>query len=203
MRALADDVPGASIGLIEKVLDQYCDPGEKQAFQEATEEQLTTKSDLSIDDASEEPPNDAPPTPEALSGKQIETLWEIHNQPTSTQSEIGDVLGLAQPTINNRLISSPDFSWENRKAFAERFFGTPSREEARKEGGGHSSVVSEDSLLLPKQQFEAMESKEEPPVLTPDLLRKVGHACIQSDAFSEREEVELIRVLCGGNVTIE
>lgn len=67
------------------------------------------------------PPPDLEPAD--LTEQQRETLRAIHDQPTATQADLGDELGVTSATISQRVNSIDGFDWSKRRAFTEVLFG--------------------------------------------------------------------------------
>lgn len=194
LEALAEEIPGASADLVERVLDEYGDPSE--------EPKVSPEPEPEVDDPespTSESTSDAVSLPnrEDLSAKQRETLRQIDEAPTATQREIGEALGVSAATISNRLSDIVEFSWQDRQEFASRLFGTPLI------GDGHGQMERDaQSEVEPRlEQLEAKLSALESDVngsnVPPELAHKVLHTCMNSEEFTKEEELELIRALFG------
>ena len=63
-----------------------------------------------------------PLEPDELTETQLETLREIADDPTATQAELGDTLGVSGATINQRVNAIDGFDWTARAEFVEHLF---------------------------------------------------------------------------------
>jgi hypothetical protein len=115
---LAKNVSGASVDLVERVLDQYGDP---TAPEEPPEN--------SRSDASEMQPmsNQEPlPEPEELTEEQRVVLEAVRRWPDATQSELAEQVGVSASTVNRRLHKIDGFQWADRHRYArELISGDP------------------------------------------------------------------------------
>lgn len=104
--ALADEVAGASPDLVERVLDEYGDPGGTEPIPTQPEESTM--------------PDPAPTTTATeLTEKQRATLEAIADRPEATQAELADALGVSRATVNKRLNAIEGFEWTDRERFVE------------------------------------------------------------------------------------
>jgi len=108
--------------------------------------------------------------PSDLSAAQIETLREIQRQPTATQQEIADELGVVRATVSNRLRDIEEFDWQRRRSFVETLF----------DGEEIESVAARDS-----EPAEA--SAGEPPKGEPGATTAAEPTNDDGDQPSERE----------------
>ncbi|MXV61822.1 winged helix-turn-helix transcriptional regulator [Natronorubrum sp. JWXQ-INN-674] len=158
METIADGVSGATVTTVERVLEEYGDPGSDAADEvgvaddsettpnatemsnESTtpatvEEELQSESES---DSKSEPVLDRT----ALTEKQAETLRAIAERPDATQAELADTLGVSSPTISQRVNSIEGFDWSNRHELVEPLFGNGDesvRQPAEATQGGNSS----------------------------------------------------------------
>ena len=138
METIANEVSGATTSIVEKVLEEYGDPGtapdddsdderedvpepeqhEANSVDSGTdhdptmnepERQSTTRLDLAIE-------------PADVTEKQLETLQEIYEHPDATQAALADALGVTSATINQRVNAIDGFSWSQRHEFVETLF---------------------------------------------------------------------------------
>jgi hypothetical protein len=70
------------------------------------------------------------PAPDDLTETQMKTLTAIQAHPDATQRELGEILGVSAPSINNRVNTIPGFKWADRYAFVEAVFESASSDEA-------------------------------------------------------------------------
>ncbi|EMA70008.1 hypothetical protein C468_00695 [Halorubrum kocurii JCM 14978] len=68
------------------------------------------------------PTNESIPDPEGLTQKERETLRAISYEPTATQNQIADMLGVSRATVSNRVNAIPGFNWADRDSFVEEVF---------------------------------------------------------------------------------
>lgn len=199
MEIVAESVAGATVELVEKVLDEYGDPATESA---PAPESASGQNDASLaPDETEGVDVDAyqpDPRVDEFSEKQRETLSTIREHPEATQREIGEALGVSAATICQRLRDIPGFDWENRQGFVSRLFEAPLI------GDGQGTVEPEyagdlaAAIESMAQRLDEIESGKSRPILRPELVHKIIHVCMRSEQFSEEDELELIRALVGG-----
>lgn len=208
MEAIAEDVPGASLDLVEKVLDRYGDPadstGEPAEDEDTTPEELDTEgSDTMSDDEATTEPTESPEDedPQPLTEKQRNALRFIRENPEASQSDLADEFDVTRATISRWVNTIPGFDWEDRHAFATDLLDRG--EELPPSGNGSSAPTRNDDnesidrlrgrLTAVERQLE--EQGASPNGLDPELVHKVVHACMHSEHISEAEELELIKTL--------
>lgn len=204
---LADGVGAASPELVERVLDEYGDPGENG------ENDDDVKAPPSVSDestpapdgeqqAEQDSPRVADPT---LSARQKRTLEVVAHHPTATQAEIADELGVTAATVSNRLNAIPDFDWENRAAFVEQCddLGSPDTEQPTQRDTMQSESPSTETVSSLESRIDALEEttfQESSPTSAfddPDLMAKIIRASIDAEYISEDEELHIIRTFIG------
>lgn len=216
MAEIADEVGGASVEMVERVLAEYGDPGEEsEADADDREPEQKSGDDDGTDSGDEHDPGSAaaptesaesvgdpgPPTAasrddaDGLTEKQLEVLRLVHEHPDASQRELGGRLGVSASTVHNRLAGVDGFEWDDRWEFVRRLF------EAAPPSGGASA--DRESLAALRERVEALEEQVavgdcREPLLAPSLVHKVAHACMASDRFDEDEELSVLRVLMGG-----
>lgn len=145
---IAEQVPSATAELVQVVLNEYGDPAapaetptdneEGDADEgmsndgepvESTADNSTATHSDNADTAENSgqagaatPPGSSlegiPPATE-LSEKQQAVLEAIAADPTATQRELADELGVSAATVSNRVNSIPGFNWSDRESFAK------------------------------------------------------------------------------------
>lgn len=109
---LAEAVSGASVDLVERVLDEYGDPAESESESEPQ------STDASAEPSAEEPTMSGPeslPEPNELTEEQRVVLRAIRDHPGATQSELAEHIGVSASTINRRLHKIDGFDWDRRR----------------------------------------------------------------------------------------
>ena len=120
MDELASQVSGATLAIVERVLDEYGDP---------------------VSDA-EEPPEDQSmedrelPSIDELTEKQLETLRAVGRWPDASQRELASELGVTCATVNKRVNSIASFEWDRREEIVGELLDA---EDARE--NGHEAVI--------------------------------------------------------------
>lgn len=194
MGAIASDIPMATTDLVERVLDEYGDPA----------------ADQSTDPLESEPPPMAeertPVDLDDFSGMQRETLRAIMEHPDATLSEIGDALGVSAPTVSNRVNDIEGFDWTDRQTFVETLFETrgPTMQEETTEPMASNGTGTETTTTQLAERIETLEQEvedlydiDEPESVLddPDLVHKVLHACLKADNITEKEELQILKML--------
>lgn len=228
MAELADEVGGASIDMVERVLNEYGDPveGGDPGIDGAGEESGSAEANEggSSDDPEPEPATGSagpaeggddlgPPAGRRLVGelteKQLEVLEAVHAHPDASQRELGERLGVSASTVNKRLSGVNGFEWDERWGFVRALF------DGATDGG--TAAADRKALSELRDRVEAIESRlddvserestsdERPdsidgerPPFPPELAHKVAHACLASDRLDESEELAVFRALVGG-----
>lgn len=195
LTAIAEEVSGASTDLVENVLAEYGDPAQPPETESSpTENQsMTGSSSPEPIDEQETEIEDLVDTTD-LSERQLQTLREIQRNPEASQQEIAENLGLTAAAISNRLSDIDGFDWNERKQFVNAM------PEPRlvANGGPQLDHNGVDSL---RERVEAIErtldgeSQLNRSDLSPELIHKVLHACMESERISEEEELDIIRAI--------
>jgi transcriptional regulator with XRE-family HTH domain len=198
LEALAAGVAGASPDLVERVLDEYGDPGDSEpAAPETTEEPAM--------------PDQTPQTTADLDEKERATLETIAEHPEATQAELADVLGVSRATVNKRLNAIEGFEWADRQAFVasvlEDARGSRSPEamsapeaEAAVDGGHLLDPDAEQAVEQLQERLARLEQQvggavEASPIEDTELLAKVLRAVMADEEISEAEEVTVLEAL--------
>lgn len=195
LEALAEEVPGASVDLVGRVIEQYGDPVEEQVSTVDIEEE-NSEPNLAEGPAAEPSSSVAASLEkEELTAKQRETLRQINVEPEATQEEIGEALGVTGATISNRLRDITGFVWEERQDFVSGILGSPLIGDGHGQAKEEISGEADPRLKHIEDRLDALESIDSGTSLSAELAHKVIHVCMNSDDLSEEEELELIRTL--------
>lgn len=131
LEAIAAEVSGASIDLVERVFDEYGDPCEEStgdAPVDADGHPTATETMSAPDPVADEPTEpsengpDAGPGPgvdrDDLSDKQLRTLRAVAAAPDCSQSELAEQFDVTRATISRWLNDIPGFEWSRRAEIA-------------------------------------------------------------------------------------
>jgi transcriptional antiterminator len=188
MEEIANHVSGATVKLVDRVLEEYGDPGQSQPPAKSTMSQEASY-----------------PSPDDLTSEQRETLYAIYEHPEATQRELADRLGVSRTTVNNRANGIDGFDWEDRQTFAEAVFETGSTDTLAIQGSMKSNgVESKATVERLAGRLATLEnhvdditttetSDDRPPDL--ELVHKAAHACLKTDTISEEEGLAIMRML--------
>ncbi|WP_440764718.1 winged helix-turn-helix transcriptional regulator [Natronorubrum sp. DTA7] len=146
MEAIADDVSGATVAIVDQVLEEYGDPGASEDSSDdssgdaETDERQTDRTPDSSATASDPPESDEAESamtehdsrsdtdlelslePDDVTEKQRETLVEIYRRPDATQAALAETLGVSSATISQRVNAIDEFHWADRHEFVEALF---------------------------------------------------------------------------------
>ncbi|ELY45770.1 winged helix-turn-helix domain-containing protein [Natronorubrum tibetense] len=150
MEAIADDVSGATVAIVDQVLEEYGDPGESPGESEnvgddsssdaEADERQETRTPESSATARDPPESDDAESamtehdsrsdtdlelslePDDVTEKQRETLAEIYRRPDATQAALAETLGVSSATISQRVNAIDEFHWADRHEFVEVLF---------------------------------------------------------------------------------
>jgi len=157
MAELGDLVSGASVELVEQVLDDYGDPGTDAGSSDQGDGASAPADDAS-EQSQDEPRTDQTTAmhdqdrradvasivrPSDLTEKQRETLRAIAERPEATQAELADELGVSGATINTRVNSIPGFDWASRQEFADAMIDNDRTNSNEERDDGGNEVVEE------------------------------------------------------------
>lgn len=147
------------------------------------------------------------PELDALPEKQRTVLRTIAEHPEATQQEVADLVGVSAPTISNRVNEIDGFDWQHRQELIATIMQTDTPTSPEETTPMESTTTTHDQqspdeqfnerlTALEEQMASLPRSSDQTAVLgNPELAHKVIHACMQSDAISEEEELELLRAL--------
>lgn len=220
MQDVAREVTGATTDLVERVLEEYGDPGVKPSKSDSMSEPEVPEK--TPDEAAEQPTDESGPGPDdtgnsddnlefdgplpefsELTECQVETLDAITRHPTDTQRELAARFDLSSAAISQRVNSIPGFDWAKREAFAKTLLDgntkavdqptmTTLNEPARDRIDDLETTVD-----MLEERLDDDCDEESGPVLEPELASKLLYACTNADSISEQENLEIFRiVLC-------
>jgi len=220
MQDLADDVTGATVDLVEKVLEEYGDPGEDTATEESATmadiEEVPVKDTNDTVVGTNGQRESFPDTEGELTEKQRETLWAIHEYPEATQSDLADTLGVTAATINTRVNTIEGFDWTRRHEFVDEVLDDEpelklamldrrDRADQRDETKTDDVADGERRALVERvQTLEEQVQNLKPGGKTdaetecslsddPELVHKMLHACLHSEQITEEEELAIVK----------
>jgi hypothetical protein len=221
---ISNVVSGASVELVERVLENYGDPAERHvgetpdrdADAEPTDSDAEDRSASPDTDASDStaPSDDADTTPAdpvpsaepepdsvtdaqhevpdvaALTETELETLTAVAEHPQATQRELADVLGVSCATVNRRVSAVEGLCWADRQSFVESLFA----DRDLPASDGAATDIDENGPSTESDGTGASDDtcRSDPPLDDPELVRKVIHACLESDRISDDEELAVI-----------
>lgn len=199
LEEIADDVAGASVDLVDQVLDEYGDPAEASVA-DAAEPAESESGPAAAEPADVEPTAEPEASDDELSAVQRETLAAVKERPAATQQELGETLGVSAATVCNRLSDIPGFEWADRESFVAERLGAPLIGDGQ--GAVEQDVAADLAARIDalEQRLAAVDSGPASGVLPPELAHKVIHVCMQSDRFSGDEELAVIQALVGPGV---
>lgn len=197
---LADDVSGASVQLVERVLDEYGDPSEPdEPHREAEPEDEQESDDGQLT------------KPEELADGQRAVLEAVRRDPDATQAELAERLGVSASTVNRRLHKIDGFDWADRRRIAREVVpaGASGATVASDGGSADTSVdpasngdddrtgteVLRGRLDRLERQLQQATGAASVPFEDRELAAKVVRACMASDAISEDEELRVIEAV--------
>lgn len=189
MAEIAGEIPGASTGLVERVLEQYGDPAqagpEEQADAEGQENQRVDdqnrqngSGEVSVSDTpdlngkanrgngvDEEPGDedwsDGEDQHPDLSENQVRALRLVAENPDASQGDIAEEFDVTRVTVNRWLNDIPGFRWERRRELAPRILdGSDVAEAADREKPDRPEGRERPGELEPlRERLEAMERR--------------------------------------------
>jgi len=174
LAAIADEVSGASADLVERVLDEYGDPGSEPDTQ-AEDDQSMNTTNATESETEQTTPDSATATQSAssddspthsLSEKQRRTLRALYERPEASQGDLADELDVTRATVSRRLNAIPGFEWSDRRAFAESVFGSDETGSETATADGPEGITSEpgSDVEEPDATNEAGSTAEPDPV---------------------------------------
>jgi DNA-binding CsgD family transcriptional regulator len=215
---IADEIPSATADLVENVLEEYGDPADdaKDDLGKSQEnpdpegdseshENSEPHENSKPDENSESHPDTVVSNPTQVSKKELETLRTIHKNPELTQSEIGNILNVSNATVCYRVNRIEGFEWENRQEFTTSFFDMETKDQhvhpEIMDLNGTEKIATIDDLVdrvshleeqIREQNCQKMDASK---LGEAELHYKIIHACIQSNIFTEEEELEIMKMI--------
>lgn len=170
LEELASEVDGASVDLVERVLDEYGDPGGNGNTTSSDDHDGVTAEGATADDEGDEIDDSTADTQplesgqvaieseslDQLSEKQRETLRAIHERPEATQREIAEHLGVSAPTISQRVNAIEGFDWALRQQYVESLFQNTSASAAENTVADGAGAFSDEEDELPEDVVERL-----------------------------------------------
>jgi DNA-binding CsgD family transcriptional regulator len=221
--SLAEEIPGASPALVERVLEEYGDPGatdtaESEHMEPSTDPPTDAEvlpADESAANGASESTSDQPtedPSSDSFTQKQLEVLRLIRDNPEATQSELAETLGLSRQGVSQRVKSIDGFDWSSRREFVAELVENevlaapePSTEADIPARIGSQVEELRETIETLQTKVEALDEGEQetdgatnnPAVPFPEtqMTHKVMHACLASDRITEDEELEILETL--------
>lgn len=162
------------------------------------------------------------PSLEDLSEKQQALLEAVAKQPTATQKELATEFDVTRATISRWADDISSFEWRERDSFVDTIFdddlnidmddqSTPDSDaadidqtSAAEEADDADATVAEIETDIQKlsERVAALEGSNtdtgqhhDPAFEDPKLVHKIAHACLDSDAISESEELRILKQL--------
>ena len=202
---IAAQVSGASIGLVERVLEEYGDPSPV----DATEDHSATGDDKHAN-SEHTTANEVRGSPfytetvSSLTTKQLRTLREIYKNPTATQSDLANIFEVDRTSISHRLNNIEKFNWQRRTEFVKALFGNDpgtatSTNDSPTPGSDSATQITDtgSDKCSPAigPDLQSMDQLDECCTVNLDLslAHKVLQVCFRSEDISDDEELRLLR----------
>lgn len=213
INAIANAVAGASVDLVERVLDEYGDPlepGQKTDMtnQPQPKEAVSTTEGMNGQEKENQRQTGELPDLDTLTDKQSETLRAICKHPEATQAEIAEMLNVTSATICNRVNNINGFDWNRRRELVDSLFfvgdvvsnGDRASEVEKYEPPRSQGLI--EMVETVRERVDALElhleeqlSSSHPSNLNSDLAAKMIRACIHSEYISDEEELEIMKAI--------
>jgi len=191
MTEIADDVSGASVDLVERVLEEYGDPSEQGTEPDPSEEpSMTEQSDAVSQNGTKEAVESVD-----LSEEQLRAFRFVRENPDASQAEIGDRLGVSRATVSRRLNAVPGFEWEKREAIARQVLSGVSEDAGTTATDGSVAATVTERVDGHDDEPDNGDRVTAPATMDQEFAHRVIHACMKSDRISEDEELDLMRTL--------
>lgn len=191
MEEIAAEVSGATVSLVDRVLNEYGDPADDLSKQDANNEnEPMAKTDTTQDRQEITSTNyESSPNISDLTDAQLETLRAIYAFPDASQRELAELLNVSSATISQRVNSIDGFDWKERQKFAEAVIATGDFEQDLHRRVEQLSFRLEDL----KQQVNDRErvSPTDSILNDPDFVQKIVQDCLKDDSITDDKEVQL------------
>ena len=215
LEAIAEDIPSATADLVENVLEKYGDPASDEGSvseddtptQTQNEDEGESAANQETDSFEKWTPENDETQPDLqtidLTDSQREVLQIVQDQPGVTQREIGEKLDVSAATVSNRVNSIPGFDWDRRLDIAEALLD---EDDPKSEDESTKMTTTEsdhdDSIEQLQERVQQIEEHvnghdsdlvAESGLADPELMHKVLHACLNSEAITEDEELRILK----------
>lgn len=193
---IAEDVPSATEDLVERVLEEHGDPAASEADE---------------DTASDAPPasseSETYPQLADITDRERETLEAIAARPEASQRELAETLDVTAATVSTRVNGLPGFEWTDRQAFVEAVLNVETLPDRNMPANSESETVTQESfdevvdrIIDIEQELQTLgdsleKSGQDSRFDDPELVHKVAHACLESEAITEDEELRILEEL--------
>lgn len=217
LEGIADEVPSATADLVDQVLEEYGDPvsnGEDHEDIKGTEP-AESEDEGTANDGEDDgglrmgvPAHDEAHPLRRLSDlteRQRDVFRAIHDQPEATQRELGEVLDVSAATVSNRVNAIEGFEWGDRQAIVAAVCDASNAEleqetttlEANESDETLSRAELHERVTTLDKHVTALatDSDTATGLDDPELVHKVLHACFDSDAITEEEELQLLHAI--------
>ncbi len=200
LESIATEVSGATPEFVERVLNEYGDPGEDEEPTDEAESDLDQAA-TGPDQAESAPVEESRPATEDLTPMQRDIIEAIHESPSASQRDLASRFDVATSTINRQVNSIPDFDWGEREQFVSEHFDSPTNSvtpEPKAKSNGSQRTESTDLSDRVRRLEDRLEAAERPESAMPDgfedpeLVHKVLRACLRDDGITEEEELRII-----------
>lgn len=215
LEAIAADVPSATVDLVEHVLEEHGDPASNghgddgadvPANAIAGDANSSAAGEMQFEKRTSEVDDDCDVWfPDDLTENQREVLNVISDNPTATQREIGEKIGVSAPTVSNRVNAIEGFEWEDREAMAKAVFAEASVESSpekttmdRNESGNpETSDQLQERVVALEEHVTSIDGETATANGLDDteLLHKVLRACFEADTITTDEEHQILKTL--------
>jgi len=202
-------VSGASVDLAERVLEQYGDPAAESSdgpSSQPTPETRSTQPESDAGGASETETVEATAQKSAtdvttsdgrsespsLTEKQRTALRVICGNPSASQQEVADDLGVTPQTVSRWLNDIPEFDWADRVEIADKLLDSGDASDAMTDANADTRALEQRVSELERHSAKSAESGTQ---LSPELTQKLVHAAFDAEQISREEELEVIRAV--------
>jgi hypothetical protein len=162
------------------------------------------------------------PSLEELSEKQQALLEAVAKRPTATQKELSTKFDVTRATISRWADDIPEFEWHERDVFVDAVFDSDLTTDMNDQSTPDSDAADTDQTPVAEgvddadatvaeietdlrkltERVAALEDADtdagqhhDPVFEDPEIVHKIVHACLDSDAISESEELRILKRL--------